>query len=207
MMTPPIPATASADDVLWHAAFHELATELVRLRAKSKLVVNLCGCSQKTVRELYQAIHSEGVPYGPIPLTSPRELSKPGKHVPFAKLVESTLFLEIYQQLSHSFSFTPHKGWLLFSAYSAYQSLAGADPKLDIHSCYSLLVHSGWNEKSLSSLIRTPCKECGLLYVVRPDIELEDQECPVCLVNRRYRRLAQAGLKAVRTAEAVPVAA
>lgn len=62
--------------------------------------------------------------------------------------------------------------------------------RLSINSAYSLITHIGFGQyRKQAALAQMQCKCCKTNYLVVTEAELDNQNCPMCALDKNYRRL------------------
>jgi hypothetical protein len=204
MMMKPIPEIGDPLDPSRALAIQELAHALVRAGAKGKLIERLCGLTHGKVSKLYRTICGETPPLGVLALGSAKTYAVQTKSTPAGWAIQSAIFLECYQRMGNVVPFAVLRGWRFLASFRSYLRMTdllaertGAK-RLDINQAYSLLIHAGFLQRPEVADVRLrPCGKCHFQYVVLTGEEMDTQDCPVCSMNSRFKRLsAQAAVAA-----------
>ena len=195
----PIPESAKPDDPLWTGRFLDLAATMVVLGAKPTLVMRYTGLNSKAVAERYLRLTGKQAPKGRLQQTQPRNYAIAHNRGGYGWTIQAAAFANIYLQMEQALGFAPNRGWLLATAYEAYchltDSMQEAIPNLvriTFNNAYDLMIHLGYGLCRRSApLALHACPDCGTPYLVMTQLELDQQQCPMCSIHKRFTTLVE----------------
>ena len=195
----PIPKTATVDDPLWTARFHDLANALILCGAKGKIVSWATGLTQKQVSERYMKLCGQFPPLGRNGQAEPKNFARPSKKCGYGWILQCAIFAGCYDRLKECMIEPVHKPWLLYTAYDAYRRLTQLDQArsehIPINAAYDIVTHT---QCQCPTLKLHPCPECGIRYLVLTSAEMDNQNCPICAIQKNCDHLIRTGTNAAR---------
>ena len=195
----PIPESAQFDDPVWAGRFQDLANQMVLLSAKPKLISRYTGLTAKAISDRYQRLTGHVGSPGRLPQSQPKHYAIPHSRAGLDWTVQSAAFASIYLKLERAFEEPVNRGWLLVTAFQAYQRLT--DPlqrklprlcRINFNNAYDLVTHLRYGiSRKDAPLALQNCSSCGTSYLVITELELDHQSCPMCAIQARYRLLVE----------------
>lgn len=200
-MLRPIPENASVDDPLWTASFYELANELILCGTKAKIVAWATGLSPKQVSDRYMRLTGNHPPPGRNGQAEPRTYARPTKRYSQTWTLQCAIFTGCYERIKEAMKEPPHKAWLLYTSYRVYLELTKTSnglgsmrtDKITTNVAYDIITHT---QSIRPALKLHPCPHCGIRYLVLTGAELDNQNCPICEIQRNFEHLIATGTQA-----------
>ena len=195
----PISEAAQYDDPLWTSRFLDLANAMVLMGGKPKLICRYTGLSPKALADRYKRLTGQEAPSGRLQQTQPKHYAIPHNRGGRDWNLQAAAFASIYLKIERALDEPANRGWLLFTAYQAYyrltdplQQVLPKLPRITLNNAYDLMTHLRYGHGRKSApLILKDCHECGASYLVCNEIELDNQSCPMCAIQKRYVGLVE----------------
>lgn len=199
--TPPIPDDATVDDPLWTARFYDLANALILCGTKAKIVSWATGLSPKQVSDRYLRLTGKRPPLGRNGQADPKSYARPSKRVSRTWTLQCAIYSGCYERLKAAMNKPVHKAWLLYIAYEVYLDLtqpsmgrgSNRTDQITINVAYDLISHTQSRHPTLKL---HPCPDCGIRYLVLTAADLENQNCPLCEIQKNCDHLIRTGTQA-----------
>ena len=188
----PIPDNADFRDPVWAPHFMQLANAFVLFGAKPKLITRYTGLAPKAIVERYLKLRGENPPHGRMQQTLAKTYATPSNRGSLPWTLQAAAFANIYRKLQTAYPRTTpiNDGWMLAKAFETYTTLiekqGNTDPRLGLSITNAYDIKNYLNAGDLALLA---CQDCGASYLILTDAELDGQNCPMCLIQKRYAML------------------
>ncbi|MBZ0096788.1 MAG: hypothetical protein K8H75_15645 [Sulfuricella sp.] len=198
----PIPESATIEDPLWTARFHDLANAMVLMSTRPKIISRYTGLSPRQVTERYVRLTNDVASPGRMGNGHPKRFAIPHDRGGLDWTIQSAVFTNCYLELEAAMGELVNRGWLLATTYHAYCRLT--EPafqetkmrRLTINAAYDLMTHVGFGQyRKRAALAQQQCECCGTHFLVVTEAELDNQHCPMCALDKNYQRLVENSAK------------